>query len=155
MGHASVERILDTWQEEGIENSQEILKALDFSLDGNVNLTELTLALENELLVTKNGIHQAALASFKAEIRHLLERVDQVVREKEKLRSDLDKAEKLKSLMASEVDDHHAAIERRNEYNLRCGQKGRGQDPSLTFPTLLYPLYPHSGQGGNRARDHI
>ncbi|XP_037688670.1 ninein isoform X2 [Choloepus didactylus] len=119
MGYASVERILDTWQEEGIENSQEILKALDFSLDGNVNLTELTLALENELLVTKNSIHQAALASFKAEIRHLLERVDQVVREKEKLRSDLDKAEKLKSLMASEVDDHHAAIERRNEYNLR------------------------------------
>nr|XP_021509668.1 ninein [Meriones unguiculatus] len=119
MGHVSVERILDTWQEEGIENSQEILKALDFSLDGNVNLTELTLALENELLVTKNGIHQAALASFKAEIRHLLERVDQVVREKEKLRLDLDKAEKLKSLMASEVDDHHAAIERRNEYNLR------------------------------------
>ncbi|XP_027273983.1 ninein isoform X3 [Cricetulus griseus] len=119
MGQASVERILDAWQEEGIENSQEILKALDFSLDGNVNLTELTLALENELLVTKNGIHQAALASFKAEIRHLLERVDQVVREKEKLRSDLDKAEKLKSLMASEVDDHHAAIERRNECNLR------------------------------------
>ncbi|XP_031213125.1 ninein isoform X8 [Mastomys coucha] len=119
MGQASVEKILDTWQEEGIENSQEILKALDFSLDGNINLTELTLALENELLVTKNGIHQAALASFKAEIRHLLERVDQVVREKEKLRSDLDKAEKLKSLMASEVDDHHAAIERRNEYNLR------------------------------------
>ncbi|KAF6351928.1 ninein [Rhinolophus ferrumequinum] len=119
MGYASVERILDTWQEEGIENSQEILKALDFSLDGNINLTELTLALENELLVTKNGIHQAALASFKAEIRQLLERVDQVVREKEKLRSDLDKAEKLKSLMASEVDDHHAAIERRNEYNLR------------------------------------
>ncbi|XP_025725844.1 ninein isoform X4 [Callorhinus ursinus] len=119
MGYASVEKILDSWQEEGIENSQEILKALDFSLDGNVNLTELTLALENELLVTKNGIHQAALASFKAEIRHLLERVDQVIREKEKLRSDLDKAEKLKSLMASEVDDHHAAIERRNEYNLR------------------------------------
>ncbi|XP_075388087.1 ninein isoform X2 [Tenrec ecaudatus] len=119
MGFASVERILDTWQEEGIENSQEILKALDFSLDGNVNLMELTLAFENELLVTKNSIHQAALASFKAEIRHLLERVDQVVREKEKLRSDLDKAEKLKSLMATEVDDHHAAIERRNEHNLR------------------------------------
>ncbi|XP_025059275.1 ninein isoform X4 [Alligator sinensis] len=119
MGYACVERILDTWHEEGIENSHEILKALDFSLDGKVNLTELTLALENELLITKNGIYQAALASFKTEIRHLLERVDQVVREKEKLRSDLEKAERLKSLMASEVDDHHAAIERRNEYNLR------------------------------------
>uniref|UniRef100_A0A8B9NW57 Ninein n=1 Tax=Apteryx owenii TaxID=8824 RepID=A0A8B9NW57_APTOW len=119
MGYACVEGILDTWHEEGVENSHEILKALDFSLDGKVNLTELTLALENELLITKNGIYQAALASFKTEIRHLLERVDQVAREKEKLRSDLEKAERLKSLMASEVDDHHAAIERRNEYNLR------------------------------------
>ncbi|KAM6273497.1 ninein isoform 2-T3 [Porphyrio hochstetteri] len=119
MGYGCVEGILDCWHQEGIENSQEILKALDFSLDGKVNLTELTLALENELLITKNGVHQAALASFKTEIRHLLERVDQAAREKEKLRSDLEKAEKLKSLMASEVDDHHAAIERRNEYNLR------------------------------------
>ncbi|XP_040456602.1 ninein isoform X1 [Falco naumanni] len=119
MGYGCVEGVLDCWHQEGIENSQEILKALDFSLDGKVNLTELTLALENELLITKNGVHQAALASFKMEIRHLLERVDQVAREKEKLRSDLEKAEKLKSLMASEVDDHHAAIERRNEYNLR------------------------------------
>ncbi|KAM9147454.1 ninein isoform 2-T2 [Pangshura tecta] len=119
LGYASVERVLDTWHEEGIENGPEILTALDFSMDGKVNLTELTLALENELLITKNGTHQAALASFKMEIRHLLERVDQMVREKEKLRSDLEKAEKLKSLMASEVDDHHATIERRNEYNLR------------------------------------
>ncbi|KFQ44579.1 Ninein, partial [Nestor notabilis] len=119
MGYGCVEGVLDCWHQEGIENSQEILKALDFSLDGKVNLTELTLALENELLITKNGIHQAALASFKMEIRHLLERADQVAREKEKLRSDLEKAEKLKFLMASEVDDHHAAIERRNEYNLR------------------------------------
>ncbi|XP_030804688.1 ninein isoform X5 [Camarhynchus parvulus] len=119
MGYGCVEGVLDCWHQEGIENSQEILKALDFSLDGKVNLTELTLALENELLVTKNGVHQAALASFKTEIRHLMERFDQVAREKEKLRSDLEKAEKLKSLMASEVDDHHAAIERRNEYNLR------------------------------------
>ncbi|XP_009979226.1 PREDICTED: ninein, partial [Tauraco erythrolophus] len=119
LGYGCVEGVLDCWHQEGIENSQEILKALDFSLDEKVNLTELTLALENELLITKNGVHQAALASFKTEIRHLLERVDQVAREKEKLRSDLEKAEKLKSLMASEVDDHHAAIERRNEYNLR------------------------------------
>uniref|UniRef100_A0A8B9ZKG5 Ninein n=1 Tax=Anas platyrhynchos TaxID=8839 RepID=A0A8B9ZKG5_ANAPL len=123
MGYGCVEGILDCWHQEGVENSQDILKALDFSLDEKVNLTELTLALENELLITKNSIHQAALASFKTEIRHLLERVDQVAREKEKLRSDLEKAEKLKSLMASEVDDHHAAIERRNEYNLRNTRK--------------------------------
>lgn len=54
-----------------------------------------------------------------------------MVREKEKLRSDLDKAEKLKSLMASEVDDHHAAIERRNEYNLRCDCRATSLPPPL------------------------
>lgn len=49
-----------------------ILKALNFSLVEKVCLSDLTVALENELLTTKNGIHQAALASFKAEIRHLM-----------------------------------------------------------------------------------
>lgn len=47
-------------------------QALNFSLAEKVSLCDLAVALENELLTTKNGIHQAALASFKAEIRHLL-----------------------------------------------------------------------------------
>ncbi len=45
--------------------------------------------------------------------------VDLERREKERIHFDLDKAEKLKSQLASEVDDHHAAIERNNELNLR------------------------------------
>lgn len=73
MGQVFVERILDIWQEEGIENSQEILKVLDFSLDGNINLIELMLVLENEFLVIKNGIYQVVLVSFKVEIWYLLE----------------------------------------------------------------------------------
>ncbi|XP_077123487.1 ninein isoform X2 [Ranitomeya variabilis] len=119
MGYGSVEDIIDLWHEEGLENGPTILKALDFNLEGKLNLTELTMTLENELLITKNEIYQAALVSFRSEIRHLLERTDQAMREKEKLRMDLEKNEKLKSLMASEVDDHHAAIERHNEYNIR------------------------------------
>ncbi|XP_073776290.1 ninein isoform X3 [Danio rerio] len=118
-GHAPVETLLNRWMEEGVDNSSEILQALDFNLEGKVNLSELTVALENELLSTKNSIHQAALLSFKAEIRHLLECVDLERREKERIRFDLDTAEKLKSELASEVDDHHAAIERNNELNLR------------------------------------
>ncbi|XP_069806985.1 ninein isoform X2 [Dendropsophus ebraccatus] len=118
-GYGSVEDIIDLWHEEGLENGPAILKALDFSLEGKLNLMELTMTLENELLITKNEVYQAALVSFRSEIRHLIERADQTMREKEKLRMDLEKNEKLKSLMATEVDDHHAAIERRNEYNLR------------------------------------
>ncbi|XP_075048359.1 ninein isoform X2 [Mixophyes fleayi] len=118
-GYGSVEDIIDLWNEEGLENGQAILKALDFNLEGKINLTELTMTLENELLITKNEIYQAALISFRSEISHLLEQTDQNAREKEKLRLDLEKNEKFKSLMATEVDDHHAAIERRNEYNLQ------------------------------------
>ncbi|XP_062379508.1 ninein isoform X2 [Sardina pilchardus] len=119
-GHTAAEELVDAWMDEGIENSPEILEALEFSLDGRVNLSELTMALENELMMsTKNSIHRAALASFKAEIRHLVERVDLELREKQKIRSDLEKAEKLKSQLATEVDEHHFAIERHNELNLR------------------------------------
>ncbi|KAA0718194.1 Ninein [Triplophysa tibetana] len=118
-GHVPVETLLYRWMEEGVDNSAEILRALDFNSEDKVNLSELTVALENELLNTKNSIHQAALVSFKAEIRHLLECVDMERREKERIRLDLDKVEKLKSQLASEVDDHHAAIERNNELNLR------------------------------------
>ncbi|XP_032355580.1 ninein isoform X1 [Etheostoma spectabile] len=118
-GFTPVECILDAWLEEGIENSLEILQALNFSLDGKLSLGDLTMALENELLVTKNGIHQAALASFKAEIRYLLERVDRELREKEKLQSDLEKAEKLKTQLATEVDERHSAIEHMNNLSLR------------------------------------
>ncbi|XP_069391943.1 ninein isoform X3 [Paralichthys olivaceus] len=118
-GFTPAEYILDAWIDEGIENSTEILQALNFDLDGKLSLGDLTMALENELLVTKNGIHQAALASFKAEIRHLLERVDRELREKEKIRSDLEKAEKLKTQLATEVDEHHSAIEHANNLKLR------------------------------------
>ncbi|XP_041120976.1 LOW QUALITY PROTEIN: ninein-like [Polyodon spathula] len=118
-GYTNAEQLLDAWQEEGIDNCHEILQALDFSLDRKVNLSELTIALENELQITKNGIHQAVLASFKSEIRHLLERVDREMREKGKLRSDLDKADRLKTQMAAEMDEHHSAIERLSNSNLR------------------------------------
>ncbi|CAN9501988.1 unnamed protein product [Ophioblennius macclurei] len=118
-GFTPAELVLDAWMEEGIENSAEILQALNFDLDGKLSLGDLTTALENELLVTKNGVHLAALASFKAEIRHLLERVDREIREKEKIRSDLEKAERLKTQFATEVDEHHSAIEHMNNLNLR------------------------------------
>ncbi|XP_077588206.1 uncharacterized protein nin isoform X3 [Stigmatopora nigra] len=118
-GFTPVESIVDAWVEEGIENGSEILKALEFSVEGKLSLSDLTSALENELLATKNGIHQAALASFKAEIRHLLERIDGELREKEKIRLDLERVERLKTQLATEVDEHHSSIEQANQLNLR------------------------------------
>ncbi|XP_076013883.1 uncharacterized protein nin [Genypterus blacodes] len=147
-GYTPVEYILDAWMEEGIENSTEILQALNFSVDGKLSLGDLTMALENELLVTKNGIHQAALVSFKAEIRHLLERVDRELREKEKIRSDLDKAEKLKSQLATEVDEHHSAIEQMNNLNLRKLEQDHKEKLAVVRSELMKEMDQIQQQAG-------
>lgn len=41
------------------------------------------------------------------------------MKEKQKILSDLEKAEKLKNQLATEVDEHHSAIEHKNSLNLR------------------------------------
>ncbi|XP_033966713.1 ninein isoform X2 [Pseudochaenichthys georgianus] len=136
-GFTAVESLLDAWMEEGVENSLEILQALNFGLDGRLSLSDLTLALENELLVTKNGIHQAALASFRSEIRHLLERVDRELGEKGRIRSDLEKTEKLKAQLAVEVDERHAAIEQTNNQNLRKLEQDHREKLSVVRSDLM------------------
>lgn len=45
--------------------------------------------------------------------------MDREVKEKQKILSDLEKAEKLKNQLAAEVDEHHSAIEQKNNLNLR------------------------------------
>ncbi|CDQ96829.1 unnamed protein product, partial [Oncorhynchus mykiss] len=70
-GCTSPERVIALWTGEGIRNSRDILQTLDFPLEERVSLSELTLALDNELLVSGNGIHQAALISYKNEIQFL------------------------------------------------------------------------------------
>lgn len=47
------------------------VQTLDFSLEERLCLAELSLALDNELLVSGNGLHQAALVSYKNEINYL------------------------------------------------------------------------------------
>lgn len=148
MGYTPVEYILDAWTDEGIENSTEILQALNFSLDGKLSLSDLTMALENELLVTKNGIHQAALASFKAEIRHLLEHVDRERKEKEKILSDLEKAERLKTQLATEVDEHHSAIEQINKLNLRKLEEDHKEKLSMVRSELMKEMDQIQQQSG-------
>uniref|UniRef100_A0A1A8CED5 Ninein-like n=1 Tax=Nothobranchius kadleci TaxID=1051664 RepID=A0A1A8CED5_NOTKA len=67
-GCTSPEQVVALWTEEGIHNSREILQTLDFNLEERLSLSDLTLALDNELLVSGNGIHQVALISYKGEV---------------------------------------------------------------------------------------
>ncbi|KAG5831594.1 hypothetical protein ANANG_G00305350 [Anguilla anguilla] len=118
-GCASADRIITTWSDEGIRNSRDILQTLDFSLDEKVSLAELTLALDNELLVSGNGIHQAALISYKNEIQFLQVLSEQACRERDKVKVDLDRAERRNLQLVREVDDRHATMETLNETKIR------------------------------------
>ncbi|XP_062375344.1 ninein-like protein [Sardina pilchardus] len=123
-GCASPERVIALWTEEGIRNSRDILQTLDFSLDERLSLVELTLALDNELLVSGNGIHQAALISYKNEIHFLQTLADQACRERDKAKADLEWADRRNLQLVREVDDRHATMESLNETKI----KGLEQD---------------------------
>ncbi|XP_078086315.1 ninein-like protein [Mustelus asterias] len=123
-GYASSEQIIDMWQEDGIKNSKEILETLDFDVEEKVNLADLTKALENELLASKNGIHQAALTCYKNEVNCLQGQIQQLHKERDKVKVDLDRAEKRNVQLAKEVDDRHATMELRNETKIKHLDQG-------------------------------
>ncbi|KAM6915924.1 ninein-like protein [Xenentodon cancila] len=118
-GCTTPECVVALWTEEGIRNSQEILQALDFPLEDRLSLVDLTLALDNELLVSGNGIHQAALISYKNEIQQLQDVAEQACRERDKLKADLDVADQRNLQLVREVDDRHASMETLNESRIR------------------------------------
>ncbi|KAI3363544.1 hypothetical protein L3Q82_012147 [Scortum barcoo] len=118
-GCTSPERVVALWTEEGIRNSRDILQTLDFPLEERLSLADLTLALDNELLVSGNGIHQAALISYKNEILHLQVVAEQACRERDKVKADLDVADQRNLQLIREVDDRHASMETLNQSRIR------------------------------------
>uniref|UniRef100_A0A3B4GUC3 Ninein like n=1 Tax=Pundamilia nyererei TaxID=303518 RepID=A0A3B4GUC3_9CICH len=119
-GCTSPERVAALWTEEGIGNSRDILqvRTLDFPLEERLSLADLTLALDNELLVSGNGIHQATLISYKIEIQHL-EVAEQACRERDKVKADLERADRRNLQLVREVDDRHASMETLNQSRIR------------------------------------
>ncbi|KAM9316775.1 ninein-like protein [Gastrophryne carolinensis] len=118
-GFGNPEQITIIWEEEGLEHCKEILMSLDFSMEQQVNLMELTAALDNELIAAKNQIYLAALASYKHELLHQRDRIEQVCKERDKVRQDLERAERRTSLLVDEVDDHNSIMESLNESKIK------------------------------------
>ncbi|CAL8297801.1 unnamed protein product [Merluccius merluccius] len=124
-GSTSPDRLLALWTEEGVRNGRDILQVstglgtLDFSLEECVSLCDLRSALDNEMLASRNTVHHAALVSYRYEIQHLQVQVDQVSRERDKVRGDLEQADRRNLQLVSEVDDRHAAMETLNHSKIR------------------------------------
>ncbi|XP_055083100.1 ninein-like protein [Periophthalmus magnuspinnatus] len=92
-GTTSPDRILSLWRDEGLQDCQHVLQVLDFCLDDPVSLSDLTVALDNELMVSSNSVHQAALISYRTELQTLTTLLDESCRQRDKAKFDLDQAE--------------------------------------------------------------
>ncbi|ERE71468.1 ninein-like protein [Cricetulus griseus] len=127
-GFAFPEQIISAWAQEGIQNGREILQSLDFGVDEKVNLLELTWALDNELLTVDGVIQQAALACYRQELNYHQGQVEQLVHERDKVRQDLEKAEKRNLDFVREMDDCHSALEQLTEKKIKhLEQEYRGR----------------------------
>uniref|UniRef100_A0A8C6SLB7 EF-hand domain-containing protein n=1 Tax=Neogobius melanostomus TaxID=47308 RepID=A0A8C6SLB7_9GOBI len=81
---------------------------LDFSLDERLCLSDLTVALENELLVSDNSVHQAAFICYKTELQSMLE---QTCRERDKAKSDLDQTDRRNLQLIRESEERQSSVE--------------------------------------------
>ncbi|KAL7987251.1 hypothetical protein Chor_006170 [Crotalus horridus] len=95
-------------------------RSLDFNVEERVNLLELSTILDDELIASKNGLQQAAVASYKHELHHLQTQVERIFSERNKARADLEKTKKRNWQLFKEVDDNHSALEHHNESKLRA-----------------------------------
>uniref|UniRef100_A0A8C8W9G5 Ninein-like protein n=1 Tax=Panthera leo TaxID=9689 RepID=A0A8C8W9G5_PANLE len=130
-GFAFPEQLITLWAQEGIRNSREILQSLGFSVDEKVNLLELTWALENELMMVGGATQQAALACYRQELSFRQGQVEQMARERDKARQDLEKAEKRNLEFVQEMDDCHSALEHLTEKKIQHLEQGYQERLSL------------------------
>nr|XP_012417145.1 PREDICTED: ninein-like protein [Odobenus rosmarus divergens] len=130
-GFAFPEQLIALWAQEGIQNGREILQSLDFSVDEKVNLLELTWALENELMMVGGATQQAALACYRQELSFRRGQMEQMARERDKARQDLEKAEKRNLEFLQEMDDCHSALEQLTEKKIQHVEQGYQERLSL------------------------
>lgn len=125
-GFADTDDVLEYWQSQGIHNPMEVLEALEIDMEaGKINLQDLSNALEHILVSTgdDNGVYQAALTVYQAEIKHLRSQVESVHDERDKLKADLADANQRSASMLQEIDDRHANIEKTHEAKLKAMEK--------------------------------
>ncbi|XP_077469934.1 uncharacterized protein LOC144084940 isoform X2 [Stigmatopora argus] len=113
-GRVRPEALLALWAEEGVRRPGRVLRTLDFSADEPLSLSDLTRALDEVLLAGDDHglpLRQAALLSYKDELHHLRAVAEEAGGERDKAKSDLERAERRHLRLVREADERHAADE--------------------------------------------
>ncbi|KFM82377.1 Ninein, partial [Stegodyphus mimosarum] len=89
-----------------------------------INLADLTSVLEEVLInVLNKPLLQLAFLSFQNEMQFLRQTIDQMQKERSKLRVNVEEANTRAALLAQEVDDNHAKLENSLQKKLKMMEK--------------------------------
>lgn len=126
-GYAESQAVVSFWESLGLSGGASILKQLGFNPNLKVNLQDLTAQLEEEMASVSSGnastTYAFALASYQHELTHLKTNFEQAREERDRLRVNVAEANARSALIAQEVDEHHAKMEKASENRLLTLEK--------------------------------
>lgn len=128
-GTISADLIIEMWENAGITSPKLLLSDLGFTSQ-QINVSKLASVLEKEIkgINDANGsdysnphvaLLQANVTLYQSEIRCLKSILEQMYAEREKLKCDVTEANNRATLLAQEVDDNHARMERNTQNQVK------------------------------------
>ncbi|KAK7505603.1 hypothetical protein BaRGS_00003348, partial [Batillaria attramentaria] len=121
-GFARGEDIVDYWENLGVTDGNSILMSLGFDPHSKIHLKELSSTLVSEWvgqMSVENTLGHAVSTLYRNELTYLRSALDQTSEERDKLKSDLMDALSRNALLAAEVDERHAQLEKSYEARLQ------------------------------------
>lgn len=128
-GIISTDLVIEMWENAGITSPKLLLSDLGFTTQ-QIDVVKLATILEKEIkgindsnMTDYSSPHvallQATLTLYQSEIRCLKSILEQMCAEREKLKCDVIEANNRATLLAQEVDDNHARMERNTQNQVR------------------------------------
>lgn len=131
-GVTSSQNIIEMWENAGIQSASSLLQELGFS-QSQINISELGSILEDELRTFTDSrsnisyaninpqvvLLQATIILYQSEVKSLKSMLEQMNAEREKLRCDIAEANYRSSLLAQEIDENHAKMEKNTQKQVK------------------------------------
>ncbi|KAI4462157.1 ninein [Holotrichia oblita] len=128
-GYINTDTVIEMWETVGITSPKHLLNDLGFTSSNDIDIVELASVLEKEIKGINEtrsdfsnphvALLQAVLALYQSEIRYLKSVLEQMQAEREKLKGDITEANNRATLLAQEVDDNHAKMEKTTRKQVR------------------------------------
>ncbi|XP_068085274.1 ninein homolog [Anabrus simplex] len=138
-GIVSSDAVLEAWEAAGVPKASNLLHNLGLGEPQQLSVSELAAVLEEELRVMTDErrsrseeqgsmdvscsphetLLQATLVLYQLEVRCLKSSLEHMSAERDKLRGDIADANERASLLAQEVDDHHARLEESTQMQVK------------------------------------